>query len=142
MNLEFKVIGFKECIGKEDNTYYCPLDIDAFINGDVIYDKKHRLSNTFNAYDNILSNSDLLLVDDNCLCLDDFNASDNNFTHDDNRFNGLMQAGFITITSDGAVFKNIYLTSLNKLNILTHHRVRSNFIIKNKVKDNIYNVML
>ena len=93
-------------------------------------------------YDVILADSDMLLVDDNCLTLDDFNCSDNNISHDNPYFNGLIQAGFICVTLDGAIFKNIYLTRLNKLDIITHHRVRSNFIIKKHLKDNIYDVML
>ena len=142
MDLKFNIIGFKECKGKEDDIYYCPLNIKELMNNNIVYDNKHKIKSTFNAYDVVLADSDMLLVDDNCLTLDDFNCSDNNITHDNPYFNGLIQAGFICVTLDGAIFKNIYLTRLNKLDIITHHRVRSNFIIKKHLKDNIYDVML
>ena len=142
MDLKFKVIGFKECYGKEDNTYYCPLNIKELMNGHIVYDNKHKIKSTFNSYDTILVDSDILLVDDNCLTLDDVNCVDNNISHDTPYFNGLIQAGFICVTNDGAIFKNIYLTRLNKLGIITHHRVRANFIIKKHIKDNVYDVML
>ena len=141
MELELKIIGFKEDASKEKTVYY-PLDIDEFMKDNILYDRRHRYTNTFSTYDAILSDSDLLLAEDNCLCLDDFNASDKGISHDTPYFNGLIQAGFICVTSDNAIFKNIYLTRLNKLNILTHQRVRANFVIKKKVKDNIYSVML
>lgn len=142
MDLKFKIIGFKEIRIKEDKSAYCPLDIDAFLKGDIIYDKKHKISNTFSAYDAVLADADLLLINDNGLTLDDFNCTDNNISHDTAHFNGIIQAGFVCVTLDGAIFKNVYLTHLNKLDILTHYRVRANFVIKDKIKDNIYNVML
>lgn len=140
--VELKIIGFKEVAGKEDNTYYCPLNIDEFIKNNIVYDKKHKIHNTFSAYDSILADSDITSTEKNSLTLDDFNCSDSNITHDDEFFNGFIHAGFICITLDGAIFKNMYLLHLNKLNMVTHHRVRANFVINKHIKDNIYDVML
>lgn len=140
--VELKIIGFKEVKGKEDNTYYCPLNIDEFIKNNIVYDRKHKIHNTFSTYDAILADSDITSTEKNSLTLDDFNCTDSNITHDDEFFNGFIHAGFICITLDGAVFKNMYLTHLNKINLLTHYRVRSNFVIQKKIKDNVYDVML
>lgn len=142
MELKFRLIGFKEIIGKEDKIYYCPLDVKEFSRGQIVYDNKHKLINTYQVIDTILANSELTTIESNSLSLDDFNALDKNITHDKKAFNGFFNAGFICITSSGSIFKNIYLTSINKIGILTHRRVQSNFMILNHVQDDIYNIRL
>lgn len=140
--MEIKIIGFKEIKGREDNIYYHPIDIKEFIKGDVLYDKKIRYSNTFGVIDSLLSDSDIITVDKNSLSLQDFNCKDNDIKDDELFFNGVICAGVICITLDGAIFKNMYLLHLNKLNMITHYRVRAGFVINKHIKDNVYDVML
>ena len=140
--MEVKVIGFKEVKGKEDDIYYHPLDIRAFIKGETLYDKKVKYSNTFGVIDSLLSNSDIITVEKNSLSLQDFNCKDNDIKDNVLFFNGIICAGVICITLDGAIFKNMYLLHLNKLNMITHYRVRAGFIIKRHIKEDIYDVML
>ena len=140
--MELKIIGFKEIKGQEDNIYYHPIDIKEFIKGDVLYDKKIKYSNTFGVIDSLLSDSDIITVDKNSLSLQDFNCKDNEIKDDELFFNGVICAGVICITLDGAIFKNMYLLHLNKLNMITHYRVRAGFVINKHIKDNIYDVML
>lgn len=140
--MEIKIIGFKEVRGKEDDIYYHPLDIKEFMRGNILYDKKIKYANTFGIIDSLLSNSDITKVDKNSLSLQDFNCKDNEIKEDDEFFNGIINAGIINITLDNSIFKNMYLLHLNKLNMITHYRVRSNFIIQKYIKDNVYDVML
>lgn len=140
--MEFQILGFKEIKDKEDNIYYCPIDIKEFIKGDIIYDKKIKYHNTFGIIDSLLANSDIITVDKNSLSLQDFNCKDNEIKDDDLFFNGIIQAGTINITLDNSIFKNMYLLHLNKLDMISHYRVRSGFIIQKHIKNNVYDVML
>ena len=140
--MDLKIIGFKEIRGQEDDIYYHPIDIKEFIKGDILYDKKIKYSNTFGVIDSLLSDSDIITVDKNSLSLQDFNCKDNEIKDNELFFNGVICAGVICITLDGAIFKNMYLLHLNKLNMITHYRVRANFIINKHIKDNVYDVML
>lgn len=140
--MDLKIIGFKEAKNKEDDICYYPINIEEFIKGNIVYDRKIKYSNTFGVIDSVLSDSDIITVEKNSLSLQDFNCKDNEIKDDDLFFNGVICAGVICVTLDGAIFKNMYLLHLNKLNMITHYRVRANFIINKHIKDNIYDVML
>lgn len=140
--MELKILGFKEIKGKEDNIYYCPIDIKEFMQGNIIYDNKIKYHNTFGIVDSLLSNSDITSIDKNSLSLQDFNCKDNEIKDNESFFNGILHAGTINITLDNSIFKNMYLLHLNKLDMITHYRVRANFVINKHIKDNVYDVML
>lgn len=140
--MELKIVGFKESTYKEDNTCYYPLNIKEFIDGKILWDKKIRYDNIYHAIDTKLVEADIFQVEDNIFTLDDFNSTHPDFMHNKQMFCGLICAGFVYITLDGRVYKNLYLLAKNSLNMISHIRVQSKFMIKKHIKDDIYDVIL
>lgn len=129
------IIGYKQMNDKE-NEYYYPIDIDAFLNGDIILDKKHKIVNIYSYVDSQLINSEPILIDGSDLLSEsDFNISDNKI----GKYNGFLKIAIICLTDSGC-FKNLYLLRKNKLGMLVHERVQAKFMIK-KTK-NGYDVIL
>lgn len=131
------VIGYKQMNDKE-NEYYYPIDIDAFLNGDIILDKKHKIVNIYSYVDSKLVDAEPILIDgsdDDLLSESDFNVSDNKI----GKYNGFLKIAIICLTDSGC-FKNLYLLRKNKLGMLVHERVQAKFMIK-KTK-NGYDVIL
>ena len=132
------VIAYKQ-INDKENEYYYPIDIDAFLGGDIILDKKHKITNIYSYVDNKLVDAEMVLVDDsnddNLLSEFDFNVSDNKI----GKYNGFLKIAIICITDTGC-FKNLYLLRKNKIGMLIHERVQARFMVK-KVK-NGYDVVL
>ena len=131
------VIGYKQMNDKE-NEYYYPVDIDAFLNGDIILDKKHKIVNIYSYVDSKLVDAEPILIDgsdDDLLSESDFNVSDNKI----GKYNGFLKIAIICLTDSGC-FKNLYLLRKNKLGMLVHERVQAKFMIK-KTK-NGYDVIL
>ena len=131
------VIGYKQMNDKE-NEYYYPIDIDAFLNGDIIVDKKHKIVNIYSYVDSKLVDAEPILIDgsdDDLLSESDFNVSDNKI----GKYNGFLKMAIICLTDSGC-FKNLYLLRKNKLGMLVHERVQAKFMIK-KTK-NGYDVIL
>ena len=131
------VIGYKQ-INDKENEYYYPVDIDAFLNGDIILDKKHKINNIYSYVDSKLVDAEPILIDgsdDDLLSESDFNVSDNKI----GKYNGFLKMAIICLTDSGC-FKNLYLLRKNKLGMLVHERVQAKFMIK-KTK-NGYDVIL
>ena len=131
------VIGYKQMNDKE-NEYYYPVDIDAFLNGDIILDKKHKIVNIYSYVYSKLVDAEPILIDgsdDDLLSESDFNVSDNKI----GKYNGFLKIAIICLTDSGC-FKNLYLLRKNKLGMLVHERVQAKFMIK-KTK-NGYDVIL
>ena len=130
------VIGYKQ-INDKENEYYYPVDVDAFLGGDIILDKKHKIVNIYSYVDSKLVDAEPILIgsDDDLLSESDFNVSDNKI----GKYNGFLKIAIICLTDSGC-FKNLYLLRKNKLGMLVHERVQAKFMIK-KTK-NGYDVIL
>lgn len=130
------VIGYKQ-INDKENEYYYPVDVDAFLGGDIILDKKHKINNIYSYVDSKLVDAEPILIgsDDDLLSESDFNVSDNKI----GKYNGFLKIAIICLTDSGC-FKNLYLLRKNKLGMLVHERVQAKFMIK-KTK-NGYDVIL
>ena len=132
------IIAYKQMNDKESEYYY-PIDIDAFLGGDIILDKKHKITNIYSYVDSKLIDAEPILIDDsdndNLLSESDFNISENKI----GEYNGFLKMAIICLTDNGC-FKNLYLLRKNKLGMLVHERKQAKFMVK-KVK-NGYDVIL
>lgn len=128
------IVAYKQMNDKE-NEYYYPVDVDAFLNGDVVLDKKHKITNIYSYVDSKLIDAELILSEDDLLSESDFNVSENKI----GKYNGFLRIAIICLTDNGC-FKNLYLLRKNKLGMLIHERVQAKFMVK-KTK-NGYDVVL
>lgn len=132
------VIAYKQMNDKE-NEYYYPVDVDAFLSGDIILDKKHKITNIYSYVDSKLVDAEAILINDsdndNLLSESDFNISENKI----GKYNGFLKIAIICITDTGC-FKNLYLLRKNKLGMLVHERGQAKFMVKKMEKG--YDVIL